>query len=90
MTNYRRADVPGATYFFTVALANRVQAEARRLRADIVISDAFAARCRTETGCEERMAGFEKEAACQLKGFSQPISLWYRPRLRSVDNRAVC
>jgi adenylate cyclase len=67
-----------------VAIANRVQAEARRLDADIVLSDAFAARCKNEVGCEDRMKDFQLEPACRLKGLSQPVSLWYRPRPKSA------
>lgn len=73
-----------------VAIANRVQSEARRLNADLVLSDSFAARCRAEGDCEVRMRGFDLEPACRLKGLTQPVSLWYRRRLRSVDDRAVC
>lgn len=36
------------------------------------------------------MRGFDLEPACRLKGLTQPVSLWYRRRLRSVDDRAVC
>lgn len=74
----------------SVAIANRVQAEARRLNADIVISEDFARRCRSEGNCEPRMADFELEASCRLKGLSQPLSLWYRPRMRAVESAANC
>lgn len=73
-----------------VAIANRVQSEARRLNADLVLSDSFAARCRSEGECASRMRGFDLEPACRLKGLTQPVSLWYRPRIRGVDDRAVC
>lgn len=74
----------------SVAVANRVQAEARRLGADIVLSDSFAARCRREGECEARMQGFDLEPACRLKGLTQPVSLWYRARATERRQLAVC
>ena len=74
----------------SVAVANRVQAEARRLEADIVLSDSFAARCRQEGECEARMQGFDLEPACRLKGLTQPVSLWYRTREPNAKRLAVC
>ena len=64
----------------SVAIANRVQAEARKLKADIVLSDAFFDRCQSERGGKARLKKFKSAPARKLKGLSQPVSLWSRPR----------
>ncbi|MFC4237955.1 adenylate/guanylate cyclase domain-containing protein [Thalassospira xianhensis] len=66
----------------SVNLAARLERATRTLDTDIIISDSFARKLRSETSSagSALLRSFAKQDAIRVKGFSQPVTVHFQPR----------